>query len=51
MTGQAGEYTLAKLLARGASRVFLKPFDLTEIRLFLRELASHGPSRGARAPA
>ena len=51
MTGQAGEYTLAKVLARGASRVFLKPFDLTEIRLFLRELASHGPSRGARAPA
>ena len=51
MTGQAGEYTFAELLARGASRVFLKPFDLTEIRLFFRALVSGGQRWGARAPA
>jgi CheY-like chemotaxis protein len=38
MTGQAGDYTEADLLKRGAARVFAKPFVLAELRASLGQL-------------
>jgi CheY-like chemotaxis protein len=34
MTGQSGDHTETELLARGATRVFAKPFNLGELRAF-----------------